>query len=500
MRILHEKTALSSIWSLLLVVVLAGCGSDSSNGQTVGVNLSLVVDGPQAEHRAPISRWFAWIEHWLPGATSAWAQSVTQITSIQVDISGPGISVPATTTVPVSNPTSGEEIPISLQAPVGTNRTITVAARNAEGNKIFGGTLPNVTLAPGPPVALVITLKPVFTITIKKAGTGTGTVTSSQAGISCDPSCSIQSAEFDSDIAIALNAAASPGSIFAGWSGDCTGTGACIFEAGSRTGAATVTATFTAVVNSSSLSLIKAGSGTGTVTSQPSGIFCGTACTADFATGSVVTLTAFPTAGSTFTGWQGGGCGGPNRTCLVLMNGNQTVTATFGGSSGPTLTVTKLGAGSGTISSAPPGIAGCAATCSAGFAPGTVVTLTAAPTGGSTFVGWGGACAGTGSCIVDMSADQSVTAAFAPPVSQSLLTIEKIGSGAGRVTSSPIGVDCGSTCAASFATASTVTLTADANPNSTFIGWSGSGCTGLANCVVVMSGDQTVFARFDRSR
>ena len=79
-----------------------------------------------------------------------------------------------------------------------------------------------------------------------------------------------------------------------------------------------------------------------------------------------------------------------------------------------TLSVSKAGTGSGTVVSSPAGIS-CGSTCSAGFAEGTTVTLQAAPTAGSVFTGWSGACAGTGGCAVTMSADQSLTASFAAP-------------------------------------------------------------------------------------
>ena len=72
--------------------------------------------------------------------------------------------------------------------------------------------------------------------------------------------------------------------------------------------------------------------------------------------------------------------------------------------------VLKVGAGSGTVTSSPAGIV-CGASCSASYASGTVVTLTAAPAAGSTFTGWSGACTGAGSCTVTMSA-AVVTASF----------------------------------------------------------------------------------------
>ena len=75
------------------------------------------------------------------------------------------------------------------------------------------------------------------------------------------------------------------------------------------------------------------------------------------------------------------------------------------------LSVSKSGNGSGTVTSAPAGI-NCGASCIAPFAPGTSVTLTAAPAAGSSFTGWSGACSGTGSCTLVVNADTSVTANF----------------------------------------------------------------------------------------
>jgi hypothetical protein len=82
-----------------------------------------------------------------------------------------------------------------------------------------------------------------------------------------------------------------------------------------------------------------------------------------------------------------------------------------------TLRVTKSGTGTGTVTSSPSGIS-CGAKCSASFAQRTTVTLNRTAGSGSTFAGWSGACSGTGSCTVTMSAAKTVTATFkkkAPP-------------------------------------------------------------------------------------
>src|SRR5208283_3647371 len=76
------------------------------------------------------------------------------------------------------------------------------------------------------------------------------------------------------------------------------------------------------------LSVSTIGTGSGTVTSSPSGISCGSTCAASYSSGTRVTLTASPASGSTFAGWSGGGCSGTG-TCSVTMYVATSVTATF---------------------------------------------------------------------------------------------------------------------------------------------------------------------------
>ena len=259
------------------------------------------------------------------------------------------------------------------------------------------------------------------------------------------------------------------------------------------------TATFDVIVGQPlSVVLASIGGGTGTVTSDVGAINCatpapGTGTCSDIYPGSTVTLTATPGGTSTFSGWSGGGCSGTG-TCVVTVAAATSVTATFNGPPVPVnLTVTKSGAGAGTVTSAPAGI-NCGATCVAPFSTGTMVTLTATPTGSDTFAGWsGGGCSGTGTCVVTMAAATTVNAQF--DLGPQTLTVTLAGTGTGTVTSAPAGITCPGTC--SFAFTGTVTLTAAANAGSAFTGWSGAGCSGTGTCVVTMSAAQAVTATFD---
>ncbi len=77
-----------------------------------------------------------------------------------------------------------------------------------------------------------------------------------------------------------------------------------------------------------SVTVAKAGTGSGSVQSSPQGIDCGAACSGPFDDGAGVTLTATPAPGSAFAGWSGAECGGAG-ICALTMSADQTVTATF---------------------------------------------------------------------------------------------------------------------------------------------------------------------------
>src|SRR5690606_3309128 len=109
------------------------------------------------------------------------------------------------------------------------------------------------------------------------------------------------------------------------------------------------------------LTIGSSGSGSGSVTSSPSGIACnitngipGQGCSHDFAEGTVVTLNALAANGSSFAGWTGA-CSGTG-SCQVTVHAQVTATATF---TPPThvLTVAGTGNGAGNVTSSPAGIA-----------------------------------------------------------------------------------------------------------------------------------------------
>ncbi len=384
------------------------------------------------------------------------------------------------------------------------------------------GTAPSCTLsmAASRSVTANFTLKQ-YAVTVTKAGSGSGTVASSPAGISnCGAASNADCTEpFDHGTSVTLTPTAATGSTFAGWSGTdaaaCTGTApVCTL---SVTQARSVTATFT--INTYVLTVTKAGAGTGTIASSPAGISnCGAAsgadCTEPYNHGTSVTLTPIAAAGSSFAGWSGtdaGACTGTAPACTLAITQARNVTATFTINTYP-VTVTKAGTGSGTVASNPAGIIDCGAPtgsdCTENYAHGTSVTLTPTPFTGSSFAGWSGtsaaACTGTApACTLSVTQARSVTATFT--LNSYAVTVTKAGNGSGTVASSPAGItNCGGAsnpdCTENFAHGTSVTLTPSPATGSLFTGWSGTdaaACTGMAPvCTLLVTQARTVTATF----
>jgi hypothetical protein len=251
-----------------------------------------------------------------------------------------------------------------------------------------------------------------------------------------------------------------------------------------------------ATIQTFALSVTKTGSGT--ITSTPAGITCGTDCSETYASGSSVKLTATPAVGSTFAGWSG------DPDCSdgsVTMNAGKTCTATFNlvpQTFALTInllkTMTAAGTGSGTVTSTPAGI-NCGTDCSENYASGTSVKLTATPAAGSTFAGW----SGDPDCsdgLVTMNAGKTCDATFNLTPQTFALSITKAGSG--TVTSTPAGIACGTDCSESYKSGTVVILTATPATGSAFAGWSGGLCSGTDPCAVTVSANTSVMATFDQ--
>jgi Divergent InlB B-repeat domain len=324
------------------------------------------------------------------------------------------------------------------------------------------------------------TLAASFTLTLNRSGNGT--VTSSPSGISCGSDCT---EVYSGGSVVKLTAAPASGSTFANWSGnaDCSD-GSVTMNAN-----ITCTAVFN-LISTYTLSVSRVGTGTGTVTSSPTGINCGSACTASLSSGTNVSLVATAASGSTFAGWSG------NCTAAgsVTITGNMACTATFN-SSGHILTstvvneVTSSGSPSGTVVSSPAGI-NCGTDCTESYPAGQIVTLTPKPAANSKFKAWTGhADCADGS--VKMDANKTCTATFS--LNTVSLSVSKLGNGA--VASTPSGINCGTSCSFNFVTGTPITLQAIPSAGFTFLGWTG-GCTGIADCKMTLSSNTTVTANF----
>ena len=175
-----------------------------------------------------------------------------------------------------------------------------------------------------------------------------------------------------------------------------------------------------------SLELVRGGAGS--VSSVPGSIDCGASCDATYASGTMVTLTATPGAGSEHLGWttSDGSCAALGD-CVVMLSESRTVTAIFGVPL-PTfdlhVSTESVRGGTGVVTSLPAGI-DCGVSCDATYDEGTMVTLTATPDAGFEHTGWttdDGSCASLGDCVVTLSESRTVTASFmgSPPVYLSL--------------------------------------------------------------------------------
>jgi hypothetical protein len=254
-------------------------------------------------------------------------------------------------------------------------------------------------------------------LTVNKNGSGTGTVTSSPAGINCGATCTTDNGSYDYNTDVTLTATPATGSQFAGWTGCTTSTGTTCHV--TVTQATTVTAIFAPPLGCTTVKdAVDANCG-GTQVADL-GVIAGPAChdgceaalaAANAATGCWV-LAGDQHCYCRDAALVPGGGSSPGGTCQAARHA---------------VTVTFAGDGTGTVASPVPApridcgngpVIG--TTCSELFPSGSGnVTLTATPTvaDGSAFAGWSGGCTNTsGTCTVSMTADVNVTATFVNPL------------------------------------------------------------------------------------
>ncbi|MBS0395341.1 MAG: VCBS repeat-containing protein, partial [Proteobacteria bacterium] len=317
---------------------------------------------------------------------------------------------------------------------------------------------------------------------------GAGTIASADGALRCGTSCIHL---YPKGTSVSLSASPSSGAVFSGWLGACAGQGnPCTVSLARYTA---VAADF-----ASPIAITIAGSGTGTVTSSPSGLACPGACSATFAARSTVTLTAAPAAGMAFAGWSGD-CAGTAPTCTLVVDGAKAVGASF--VDHWRLAVGFGGSGSARLTSSPAGI-DCGATCSAGFAPGTAVTLSATPANDTYVADWGapGCLNYLPTCTVTLTADTAITVTLAkkPTVALTL-----VGNGWAQVVWMPMGatsvqtlVKCTASCTVPVDPGVSVELDASAASGWSLTGFSGDCTSTLSPCYLYSDASKSVTVTF----
>ncbi|PHS17481.1 MAG: hypothetical protein COA86_09290 [Kangiella sp.] len=328
---------------------------------------------------------------------------------------------------------------------------------------------------------------PVIQKTLFLEISGSGNVLDSNDLVNCQVNCDTL---IDESANVVLTAVPVTGYRFLQWNGACTGTNSCSVDMNTDRTVAAVFVEEDQDLETFTLSLSKTGNGT--ISSNPSGIDCGSSCIADFDQNTSISLTAIASSGYVFDRWTGA-CSGSNN-CTVNMTADRSVAAVFNEeSSTQNYNLSVVINGSGNVTSSPSGI-NCGADCSESYAENTQINLTASANSGWVFSSWSGSCSGQDTCSVNMNANKSVTATYIEEtVVTHLLTVTL--SGDGSVTSNPVGINCGNDCTEGYDENLQVDLTANASAGFVLSSWSGA-CSGAGSCSVTMDSAKTVTATF----
>ena len=319
-------------------------------------------------------------------------------------------------------------------------------------------------------------------LTVIRAGAGAGRVTSAPAGIDCGATCA---ESFAVGTVVTLTATPEVGGTFLGWGGACSGAlPTCSISLNADVA---VDATFAVPMHAVTVTV----TGSGTVVSTPAGITCPGTCTMMVAHGTALSFAATAGSGATFLGWSGG-CTGTGA-CSVTVDADVQLGAAFG--QNQSLVVTRSGGGTGTVTSAPAGI-NCGTDCSEVYSAGTQVMLTPTASADSVFMGWSGACSGTGACSVTVNAATAVDARF--ELRQYTLTVNVAGNGTVN-TLSGTGIACPGDCTERYNSGAMTSVIATPQPDNVFSGWTGACTTAFGPCSMTMTQDRTVGARFEPS-
>ncbi len=172
------------------------------------------------------------------------------------------------------------------------------------------------------PIAIDVKLH--YELSVNKTGSGSGTVVSNPSGINCGSTCS---EFFDENTDVTLTAIPDPDNAFVQWTGDCSGCGSNTICTITMDSTKICFAQFEPIYT---LSIVKTGTGDGTVTSSPTGINCGGTCSADYVNGTMVTLDATVSGSNAFFGWSGdcSSCGN-NPVCTIDINSDKTCSVEF---------------------------------------------------------------------------------------------------------------------------------------------------------------------------